>query len=676
MKKYFKYSKKIKSVCTVILVVLSGNVWAQALKLPSIFSDNMVLQQKTKVQVWGWASAGEEITVKPQWNKGNTVKADASGKWRLTLETPEAGGPYSMIVKGNTREITINNLLIGEVWLCSGQSNMEMPLKGWPPRDTVLGASQEIKKALNPSIRMYTVARAMSVLPLEDCKGSWVETTPEKVKEFSATAYFFGKKIYETLNVPVGLIHTSWGGTPIEAWISQEALEIYPEYKDLGENYAKLAGAQKEKTAWLEKHPRIEVGKNSTESQWTGLDFSDALCAQPSLYDFEWERMKLPVRWESTSLGEFDGAVWFRKTIDLPSSWNNQTLLLNLPGIDDMDQTWVNGVLVGRTEAPGYWQTPRRYEIPASLVKGEKLLIAIRVIDHQGGGGIWDTQHPMELVVKENPTRKISLAGYWRYLPVAELQNNVFYIFDSKTREYQMRTVTKGLAPGLPSVLFNAMIAPVVPYTLKGFLWYQGESNVGAAAKYESYMKAIAGTWRKYWREEIPFYFVQISPYKYTGTMRSESAELRYAQLLAQNTLLKSGMVVTLDIGDVNNIHPCKKKEVGERLAYWALAKEYDQKVDYTGPSYQSHSTEGNSIRIVFEHAEKGLVLKEDSVTGFAGQDQKYVKAEVRIEKNSVVVYSSKVAKPVSVRYAWYNGSTATLFNQEGFPASTFATLP
>lgn len=663
----------------LILLLLPIQLFGQNVVLPSFFSDNMVLQQRTTVMVWGWAFRNDEISVKPSWVNSKEVKAraDSSGKWFVNIQTPEAGGPYTLSVKGAGSDITIKNILIGEVWLCSGQSNMEMPMRGWPPNDTILGSSYEIRTANNPKIRMFTVNRALSIEPSNSCRGSWEEANSEKVKEYSATAYFFGKKLFEELNVPIGLIHTSWGGTPVEAWIGQDALSIYPEYKNIKSIYRQIAGEQKERDAWLEKHPRIDLSQKPVDQRWENLDFQDSICSQPDLYDFEWERMKLPVLWEKTALAEFDGAIWFRKTIDIPAAWANKELLLRLPGIDDIDRTFVNGVLVGKMEKDGLYNVPRHYTVPASLVKAGKLLIAVRVIDYQGGGGIWDTKSPMDIIVKKDTTKKIVLSGYWRYLPVAEYHHNLFYIFDSKTREYQMRGVaSKNPNPSLPSVLYNAMINPIAPYKVKGFIWYQGESNVGQAAKYTGYLTSMVESWRKAWGEELPFYFVQIAPYRYNGVDKFESGELRNAQWQALKTIKKSGMAVTLDVGDVKNIHPCQKKPVGERLARLALAKDYGRKIYYSGPSYLSRKIEGNKIRLTFDNVERGLEKKGDSLRGFeiAGADKKFEKAEALIENNTVVVYSSKVERPLYVRYAWYNSSEATLFNKEGLPTATFTT--
>jgi sialate O-acetylesterase len=645
--------------------------------MPSVFSDNMVLQQKTKINIWGRSFNGDEIIINTSWGQTASVHVDQSGKWMTTLTTLDAGGPYEISVTGKNNELQLKNIFFGEVWVCSGQSNMEMTFSGWPPKDTVFNAAEEIKKIGNSKIRMFTVAKNYSLKPEDQCKGSWKVANPESLKKFSAVAYYFGNELYKQLNVPIGLINTSWEGTQIKSWTSLEALSIYPEFAALKEDFQQLNGGTSAKGKWLEKHSKINLSKSPPSDRWKNLNFADSVCATPNFSDLEWERMALPNQWEKTSLSEFDGVVWFRKWIDVPASWKGKAVQINLPGIDDMDQTWINGVKVGAVEDTGYEQTPRHYELSASIITFNKVLVAIRIINYKGTGGIWNTKTPMSLTLKQDTSQKITLSGKWKYLVVAEYKNNMFYIFDIKNREYQSRVTTTTVGPNTPSVLYNSMIYPLSPYSIKGFLWYQGESNIGSAEQYPSYLSSMVKDWRRLWEgKEIPFYYVQIAPYKYSGVLNTESAVFRNAQRIAMDSVKNSGMVVTLDIGDVAIIHPSKKKEVGERLAYWALAKAYQKNNAYSGPLYKSFEIESNKIRLNFEYAENGLVGKEPVLKGFeiAGSDKNYVAATAVIENNTVLVYSDKIKKPLYVRYAWRNGSEASLMNKEGLPASTFTT--
>jgi sialate O-acetylesterase len=661
---------------SLFLFFISLSSFSQNLSLSSLLSDNMVLQQKTEVPIWGSSFVGDWIEVKTGWGQIAYAKVDEQGNWSTRINTIEAGGPYEIIIKGGKTEIKIKNILLGEVWICSGQSNMEMTYTGWPPKDTVDRAKEEIKKIGNSKIRMFTVTKAYSIEPQNNCKGIWKEANAESLKDFSATAYYFGLKLYEKLNVPIGLINTSWGGTQVKSWTSLQTLSTYPEFNALREDFKLKNEAQSSKDKWLEKHSKIELSKSS-EDKWKNLNFFDSVCATTNYSDLDWERMKLPLQWEKSKLGEFDGAVWFRKTVEIPDSWKGKELIINLPGIDDMDQTWINGVKVGATEVPGYWQTQRHYKVPASLITFNKVLVAIRVIDHQGGGGIWDTQIPMSLSLKSDSSKKVLLGENWRYLVVAEYKNNTFYLFDIKNREYHSATVNNTVGPNTATALYNAMICPLAPFIAKGFTWYQGESNVGSAEQYSSYFASMVKDWRKLWKDEgFSFYYVQIAPYKYSGVLNTESAELRNAQRVALDSVKNSGMVVTLDIGDINIIHPSKKREVGERLAYWALAKDYGINIPFSGPLYKSNTIEGNKIRIKFDYIEGGLIIKENLLNEFeiAGADKKYIPAKVTIENNTIVVSSDKIAQPLYVRYAWHNGSNATLFNMAGLPASTFTT--
>ncbi|MGK9368656.1 sialate O-acetylesterase [Melioribacter sp. Ez-97] len=647
----------------------------KGLKMPSIFSDNMVLQQNSKVAVWGLSNPGAEITVKASWNESAKATADQNGKWIAHLKTPSAGGPYLLSVTDGKSEMEFKNVLIGEVWLCSGQSNMEMPLEGWPPTDTVAHSKEVIANATNKNIRFFTVTRAISEKPEFDCVGHWEESNPESAAKFSATAYFFGKKLYEELNVPVGLIHSSWGGTPVEAWTGAKYISTVDEYKDIVE---KLKDARKEidrLKAWLAEKPTVDINSIKSPTPWKGLDLNDSECAKPDFDDSAWKTMDLPVKWESTEIGNFDGVVWFRKNATIKDEWVNKELILELGPIDDMDVTYVNGVKLGGYEEGGYWQTDRIYRIPAELVKDKNIMIAVRVIDTQGGGGIWGSSEKMKIRPADS-NESISLAGAWKYLPVAEYYGGKLYLFDVKNAEYYKRPkLSVEYSSFTPTLLFNGMIAPLIPYGIKGAIWYQGESNAGNPELYKTLFPLMIKNWREEWGlGDFPFYYVQIAPYNYGPNV--ESQKLREAQLMTLS-VPNTGMAVTLDIGNPNNIHPANKKDVGERLARWALAKNYGKKIEFSGPIYKSMKIEGNKIILTFDYTDGGLVIKEiNGENNFliAGKDKVFKKAKVEIKDDKLIVYSDSVEKPAAVRYCWDNISEGTLFNKAGLPASSFRT--
>ncbi len=654
------------------LILTSCHKSPSNLQLPSIIGDNMVLQQKTEAHIWGKANPGQEVNITASWGVTSKAIAGMDSRWTAVMKTPEAGGPYTMDLACYDTTLTIRNIMIGEVWVCSGQSNMEMPLEGWPPNDTIEHSATAIASSANDSIRLFIVTRQISQEPLDDCSGQWLVCDPSDVKQFSAVGYFFGRKLNSELNVPVGLIESAWGGTPAESWISTASLlgagEFKKEISDITGNGPKL----KEYMAWLEEHKQVEVHQTG-EDQYKNLDFDDEGVPSPGFDDSGWSEMELPCNFE-THLGDFDGAIWFRKSVKIPAGMKGKDLILSLGPIDDMDRTYFNGVLVGANEESGVWQKDREYLIPGELIEAGINVIAVRVIDTQGGGGLWGQPSQLNISLKNNRSTVISLAGNWRYKPVAELIGNKFYIFDLYKNDFSDKERPKQLGPGSPGVLFNGMIKPLIPYGIKGAIWYQGEANVGRADQYSRIFPLLIKNWRKEWGiKDFPFYFVQIAPYIYSGVDSTESAYLREAQEKALE-LPATGMVVTLDIATVNNIHPPFKEEVGERLAALALNNNYGIKMPVSGPVYKSMTIDGNSIVVTFDNVAGGLVSKHSKLTEFeiAGKDGKFVKADARISGSNVIVSSPSVRDPVFVRYCWHNGSTASLFNSSGLPALQF----
>jgi sialate O-acetylesterase len=652
---------------------------SKALELPAIFGDNMVMQQKTENPIWGRAAAGENIEIIASWGEKATTKANSGGDWTAKIKTPEAGGSYEIKIKGNDTTIIFKNVLLGEVWICSGQSNMEMPLMGWPPKDTIKNSAEEIKNADYPKIRMFTVSKAVSVEPEEDCKGSWEICTPETVKNFSATAYFFGRELRKELGIPIGLIHSSWGGTPAESWVKSNYIGRVDDYKDFAANIDKLVSLDKEYNKWLSSHPVI-VPKNNDELAGKGVSFGDTNCHLLNFDDSAWKEMNLPTLWESEEPGIFDGVVWFRKEIDIPAGWKNDDLILELGPIDDIDITYFNGTRIGGYESMGFWETNRKYKIASGLVKEGKNVIAVRVVDLQGGGGIYGDKGQMRIYrANEKKAKSIKLAGAWKYLPVAQYRNGKFYVFGVEENNfYTTKPAFKGIDHYTPTVLYNAMIAPVVPYGIKGAIWYQGESNVGRYEQYQKLFPIMMESWRSAWKiGKFPFYFVQIAPYRYDDPEDPVSAKLREAQMETMLSVPNTGMAVTLDIGNAENIHPANKQDVGKRLSLWALAKDYGKEdIVYSGPIYKDMVKQGSRITLYFDHIGSGLVAKNGELTGFqvAGEDSLFVDAEAYIDGNTVRVYSKQAYDPIAVRYAFKNASEASLFNKEGLPASSFRT--
>jgi sialate O-acetylesterase len=665
---------KLNAFFLAFFLTLVGCQTKSNLKLPSLIGDDMLLQQKTTAKIWGKANPGQKIAVSASWKAEGQAITGKDETWSVPITTPEAGGPYTLTISANDTAINIKNILIGEVWFCSGQSNMEMPVAGWPPSDTIMHSGNTIASAAIPEIRLFNVEKRISGEPVDECSGRWVVSTPSTVLPFSATAYFFGKKLYNELHVPIGLIESAWGGTPSESWTSSGSLEKTGEFIKEIESIRKSEPLQADYQKWLNTLKKVDL-KPAGIDQWKDLSFNDETVQSAEYNDSKWPVMVLPTQFERI-IGDFDGAVWFRKMVDIPKNMEGKDLTLSLGPIDDMDRTYFNGKLIGSTEVSGFWQAERNYQIPASLVKPGVNLISVRVLDTQGDGGIYGTPEKMKLSLKRDSTTFLPLRGDWKYQPVAELTGGKFYIYDISKNEFQAQKRPVNLGPGTPSVLYNGMVNPVLPYQIKGAIWYQGEANVGRAAQYAKIFPAMINNWREAWGiKDFPFYFVQIAPYIYAGIDSTESAFLREAQESALK-LPKTGMAVTLDIATVNNIHPPFKKEVGERLALLALNNDYGIKCQTEGPVFKSMKVEAGTIILEFDNAEDGLIAKNNKINEFeiAGKNGRYVKANIKIAKNEMLVFSPSVREPVSVRYCWRNGAEASLFNRAGFPAWQFRT--
>jgi sialate O-acetylesterase len=664
-------------VLLVVTVNISCQVAEPKLELPTLICDNMVLQQQAEVKLWGTTNSKETVTVKTSWNVIVKGTADKEGNWIISIPTPKAGGPYTITISTIKKSITIQNVLIGEVWFCSGQSNMEMPLAGWPPNDTIEGSAKEIASANNFNIRFFIAKKALSAKVENNLSGKWEVCSPVTVAPSSATAYFFAKKLYEHLNIPIGLIESSWGGTPVESWISPNTLKQAGEFVGVLNDMEKSGPMLDEYLVWLRSLPAIDIANVAENMKYKNLDLKDSKCASSDFNDNGWPVMKLPVFWEQTPVGVFDGVIWFRKKMSIPENMVGKDLVLSLGPIDDMDCVWVNGQKIGGIEESGYWKNDRVYQVPADLIKNKDITIAIRVIDNSGGGGIYGTANQMQLSIKGDNNTGVSLAGEWLYLPVAEWVDNKFYVFNVESREFFSKVRPTPINQYMPTVLNNAMVQPAINYRIKGAIWYQGEANVGRAEQYKKIFPLMITNWRKDWNiGDFPFYFVQIAPWNYDNDLNAtSSAELRDAQRLSLS-VPNIGMAVTLDIGNNMNIHPTNKFDVGKRLALWALAKNYSEKITCSGPLYKAMIKEGNTIRIQFDYTDGGLIAKANKLKEFeiAGIDGIFIPAVAKIVNNEVVVSAEGIVDPVNVRYCWRNGSEASLFNGAGLPASGFIT--
>ena len=628
-----------------ILIVLCYSCTINSqVTLAKIFSDNMVLQRNTAIPIWGWAKANDLIEVHFN-QQTKKVYTDANGKWTVYLNPEVAGGPFDLTVKGeNTLNVT--NILVGEVWLCSGQSNMEL-MVGQSDH-----AKEEIENASNyPNIRHIKIPKEInSLLNSDISSGVWEVCSSETVADFTGVGYFFAKQLYDHLKIPVGLINASWGGSIVETWMSRESFENSDEFKELISTMPKVhldTLSNYKIEASIKKIEALQQSKFSTAKVETYKELS--------LDDRSWRTMNTPEIWELQELGEFDGVVWLRKHISLSKDEVNNDMLLEIPGVDDADITYVNGVEVGRTEG---WDVKRNYHIKASILKEGDNVISVRVTDSSASGGIHGDAEHFKLTIGEKIT---PLKGNWKY-KVESIYDGVNF------NDY-------------PSLCYNAMINPLIPFAFKGVLWYQGESNIGRAFEYQKTFPMLINDWREKWgKGEFPFYYVQLATFISEGNSNvgSSWAEVREAQT---NTLQvpNTGMVVTTDVGNPHDIHPTNKQTVGARLASIAFNNLYEKPMVCSGPMFKSMEIVKNIVVVEFDSIGGDLFLNklEPAIYGFeiAGNNQHFYPAKATIEDNKVIVFSKKVRNPKAVRFSW-NGdaSKSNLFNKEGFPAVPFRT--
>ncbi len=621
--------------------------------LHTLFTDHMVLQRGARIPVWGWTEPGATVHVSLGGNTASAV-AGPDGKWMARLPAMTAGGPYEVTVSG-PKEVTVHDVLIGDVWICSGQSNMEMGIK------QVDNAAEEVSKANYPRIRLFTVPHHISYHRVDTVPSQWLVCTPETVSDkgwggFSAVGYFFGRDLQRDLKVPIGLIHSSWGGTVAEAWASGEKLSELPDFADAVKEVRRLdvdetpeQFRQRIEAWWRESDPGSREG-----SGW----------ADPAASAADWKPMNLPTYWENAGLPGYDGVVWFRKEFVLPADWSGKDLTLHLGPVDDDDTTYVNGAVVG---AMNGFMAPRNYKVPSALLRPGTNLIAVRVLDTGGEGGLYGKPDQMSIEPAGGSTNAISLAGEWRYNPSAPLGG---------LKPYPQ---TVGQNPNVASVLYNGMIAPLEPFAIRGAIWYQGESNVGRAAQYKYLLPAMIEDWRaRFGVGQFPFLIVGLANFMAEHPQPGDSAwaELREAQVVAALRAGNSGVASAIDIGDARDIHPKNKQEVGRRLSLIARAKTFSEPITFSGPVFRSAAIQGRKIVASFENT-VGLTTPGGApLRGFAiaGSDKKFVWADAVIEGKTVVLSSPSVERPVYIRYDWADNPAGNLYNDAALPAVPFRT--
>lgn len=636
MRNRFFFNILILLLCSLGIKLIDAKV-----KLPALVSDGMVLQRDQKLNIWGKADAGEKVEVKFL-NKNYKTTADKNGNWKILLPRQKAGGPHTMSIN----EITLKDILIGDVWLASGQSNMELPMRRLKPL-----YEDEIKNANNKNIRFFTVPQKYNFkAPQNELDGGkWEVTNPQTILNFSGVAYFFAKDLSSRNKVAVGIIHSSLGGSPIQAWMDENSLKKYPEYLDEAKKWqnddlikSTESSEQAMSREWYTELDQNDVGLNQ---HWENFELNDS----------DWKTMSIPGSWEDKE-GSFDGTVWFRKEINLTENQGGKAAFLNLGRIKDADVTYVNGIKVGNVT---YEYPPRWYDIPAGILKAGKNVIAVR-ISNGSGKGQFIADKPYYLEIDGN---KIDLKTGWKYRIGVKM---------NKTAPGQTFIRWK------PTGLYNAMIHPLINFNIKGAIWYQGESNTGKPKEYGDLLTTMITDWRNKWnQQDMPFFTVQLANFMEPKTQPVESnwAELREQQRQVSLKVPNTGLAVIIDIGEWNDIHPLNKKTVGERLALQAVKVSDKKNIIADGPVYQSMKVEGNKIILSFKDGNDDFVDVSE-LKGFAikGKDGKYEWAKAKTEGKSIIVWSDSVSNPVSVRYNWADNPDGNLRNTTGLPASPFTT--
>lgn len=662
---------RVFGFCAAVVGVLgSGGSWSDV-RLPNVIGDGMVIQRNARVTVWGWADPGEIVRIAFHGAKVRAT-ADKKGCWKASFGPLGAGGPYDMTVQGRNR-LLIRNILVGDVWLASGQSNMQFPVKGGEDRpEGVNNADVEIASANFPNVRMITIKHAAAAKPQWDVNTEgWRAVTSETVVSFSAVAYLFGRELHERYHVPIGLIQSTWGGTAAEAWMSESAVLHFPDFRPAVDSLARVDGSTQEsynhyqqmKTLWDRDHGTEDHGRVDGRDVW----------ADPNFDVSAWPTIDVPRPTEAwgKDFGGFNGVVWFRRTIELSPEQAGKALTLHLGKMLMDDVTYFNGKKIGATQ--GFFNV-RDYVVPGKYVRADKNVISVRLVGvkdpdfpFQPGVGMYGSGDEMRA---ETGRDTLSLAGSWSYHLGSDLQD--------------YPTITAAIMAAhpianTPTALFNGMINPLIAFRIKGVIWYQGESNTDRPIQYRTLLPALIDDWRRQWGYQFPFLFVQLAGF---GAEQPESAECKWAELREAQAMAlavpNTGMATAIDVGEATDVHPRNKQGVAHRLVLAAAKLAYGENIVYSGPVYQSMQIEGDWIRLKFSELGSGLLIKDKYGYGrgfeVASADGEFHWAQARQDGQDIIVAAGTIQTPVAVRYDWSNTPDGNVFNVEGLPASPFRT--
>jgi sialate O-acetylesterase len=647
------YSRALKGIAvgTFLLCLHSSSLAQNATEATTnpppfaspIFGDNMVLQRGKANTIWGWSDPGDKVQVEVGGKRASGV-AGPEGRWEVKIHPPHVGGPYTITIKGH-QTVELHNVLVGDVWLCGGQSNMQVSLLVVP------NADEEIKAANFPEVRFYSVAQHAAYHRVAVPEGTWKVVSPETADRLSAVAYYFARKVQQEIHVPIGLVVDAVGGTPAEAWTSADALRPLKDFDVPLAELEKLTAANGPEYGNYVMHwyDQYDVG---LKGNWSAVDLDDS----------SWKLVDVPGGFAELGVPEAPALVWFRREITVPETVPAGRTLIFLGSVERMDTVYINGKSVG---ASAWVENPRVYFIPDRVLKPGKNVIAIRVLKTKPQGGFLGKPEDLHLMLADKTS--IPVAGKWK----AQVSVDA--------RPPQPLPIGYQNWPVMPSVLYEGMLAPIAPLSITGTLWYQGEENSDRGFQYRKIMPVMIADWRKLFAQgDLPFYIVSLPAFHHRSETPIDDtwAETRESQAIAAASVRNSCLAVTIDTGESDNIHPKEKLPVGERLALCALARHYAKRVVYAGPTLASVKRRPTSVRLRFAHTDGGLVVKGQKLEEFAiaGEDRKWYWADARIEGNTVVVSSPSVPNPKEVRYAWQGNPSATLFNGAGLPTLPFRT--
>jgi sialate O-acetylesterase len=613
-----------------------------------IFGDHMVLQRGKPNQIWGWSKSGDLVHIEIAGNS-TTATAGVDGRWQARFDVPEPPGPYTVKIDG-PQSVELHDVLVGDVWLCGGQSNMELGLL------RARNGDDEVRAADHPEIRLYMVHEHASYSPAAVPQGIWKVCTPKTVAEdgsggFSAVGYFFGRQLHDALHVPIGLIEDCVGGTPAETWMSGDTLArlrlFSPQLAEM--RRLQSLGGPEYGNYVMPWYDQYDIG---LKENWQSADFDDSA----------WKAVHIPGGFAELGVPSTPAVGWFRRQITLADSLPAGAATIYLGSIEQMDTLYINGQWIG---ASAWVENPRVYKIPPGVLKAGRNNIALRVLKVKPNGGFLSAANVPRLQLGDKTS--IPLAGDWKGAVSVD------------ARPPHPLPLSFENWPTMPTVLYHGMIEPVAPLALSGAIWYQGEANAERAYQYRTLLPAMIDDWRKLFGQgDFPFYIVSLPAFEHRRSQPGDDswAELREAQAMTARDVPNCGVAVTIDTGEADNIHPKDKRIVGERLARCALAQYYGEKIAFKGPTFAGADKLPGALRLRFDHADGGLVAKGGELKEFsvAGADHRWHWADAKLDGDTIIVSSPDVPGPIAARYAWQSNPAATMYNGAGLPMAPFRT--